>query len=81
MDITEFRGELGAVLSIVDVDSERLRSVCSVVLLWLWLVLNVRRCRMHVRTFNVSHAARTHEDDYDCRQGQQSRNSVEYLVE
>ena len=38
MDITEFRGELGAVLSIVDVDSERLRSVCSVVLLWLWLI-------------------------------------------
>ena len=33
LDITESGGELGADLSIVDVDSERLRSVCFVVLL------------------------------------------------
>ena len=33
LDITEFGGELGADLSIVDVESERLRSICFVVLL------------------------------------------------
>jgi hypothetical protein len=30
---------------------------------------------MHVRTYDVPHTTRTHEDDYDCGQRQQSHES------